>query len=113
MLNEMKQIALDYLFNELGDNQKMETSLIDWYKDKLNNEPEMFKHYFVESVSGIEKVYILEPDKRDSNLVNMSIEDITEKKLKLFPFLKPAGSQSAQIGPTRVAVVSTSTVSPR
>lgn len=99
MLNEMKQIALDYLFNELNENQDTEESLLDWYNKTINDKPEILTSYFVESVSGIEKVYIIEPDENDFDLVNLTVEDITEKNIDCLPFIKPTGSQSGQIGP--------------
>lgn len=99
MLHEMKQIALDYLFNKLNENKETEMNNLEWYIKLCNNEPTKLIKYFVESVSGIDLVFILIPDNEDGDLVNLTVEEITDTNVNYLPFIKPSGSQSGQIGP--------------
>ncbi len=98
MINAMRTLALDYLFDKLGDKNNSPKNLEDWYHEVRTSHPELLFPFLVESVHDIEKVYILKKDV-DENTLRLVVEDITEEKAKLLPFMKPTGSQSAQIGP--------------
>ncbi|MDI6736475.1 MAG: TM1802 family CRISPR-associated protein [bacterium] len=88
MINAMRTLALDYLFDKLGDKDNPPQNLEEWYCSLRNIHPEQFFPFLVEDVSDIEKVYILYPDKTDSSMVNMEVEDITKEKACKLPFIQ-------------------------
>lgn len=102
MIEAMRTMALDYLVGELSG-EAMPTDIEGWYKELRKNAPGKLFPYLVEDTGAIEKVYILE--KYAEGPVHLSVQDIvnnnsgngcTPDKL---PFMRPAGSQSAQVGP--------------
>jgi CRISPR-associated protein Csh1 len=86
MINAMRTLALDYLFDKLGDKNNPPQNLEKWYHELRPSHPENLSPFLVEDVSNIMKVYILYTDKTDSNLVNMDVEDMTEQKARKLPF---------------------------
>ena len=87
MINAMRTLALDYLFDELGDRSSLPVNLEEWYYNLRANHPEKLFPFLVEDVSGIEKVYILYPDKNDLNMVIMDVpEDMTKANARNLPF---------------------------
>ena len=98
MIDAMRILALDYLFDKLGDKTNPPENLEKWYQELRTSHPELLFPFLVESVHDIEKVFILKKD-FDENTLRLVVEDITEEKAKWLPFMKPTGSQSAQIGP--------------
>ena len=100
MIDAMRTLALDYLFDKLGDKNSPPKNLDDWYHELCTSDSEKLFPFLVESVEGIEeddKVYIFEQD-IDKDIVRLVPED-AEKNIRWLPFMKPTGSQSAQIGP--------------
>ncbi|MCL0060639.1 CRISPR-associated protein [Dehalococcoidia bacterium] len=100
MIDAMRTLALDYLFGKLGDTKSPPKNLDDWYHELCTSHSEKLFPFLVESVEGIkegDKVYILEQD-IDKDTVRLVPED-AEKNIRWLPFMKPTGSQSAQIGP--------------
>lgn len=81
MINAMRTLALDYLFDELGDRSSLPASLEKWYYCLRANHPEKLFPFLVESVEGIEKIYILEKDVEEKT-VRLVPEDMTEEKVK-------------------------------
>ena len=99
MINAMRTLALDYLIDKLGDKDNINENPERWYRELRNTHPEQLFPFLVEGEGNIEKVYSLYPDMSDSDVVNMAVEDMTAEKVNLLPFMKPTGSQSAQVGP--------------
>lgn len=71
MIEAMRTLALDYLFEKVGDKNNLPEKLEEWYHNLRNDHPERLSPFLVEDVEGIEKVYILYPDEIDSSMVNM------------------------------------------
>lgn len=86
MINAMRTLAIDYLFDKLGDRNNPPQDLEEWYHKLRTAHSEQLFPFLVEDVEGIEKVYILYPDKIDSSMVNMNVEDMTEEKALKLPF---------------------------
>lgn len=82
----MRTLALDFLFEELGDRQNQPDNLEDWYENLREHEPERLFSYLVEDVGNIEKIYMLYPDKKDLEMVILDSEDMTEDKSFKLPF---------------------------
>ena len=93
----MRTLALDYLFDKLGDKVRPPQNLEQWYHNLRNTHPEQLLPFLVESVEGIEKIYILKDIGKGT--VRLFPEDMTEEKAKWLPFIKPTGGRSPQIGP--------------
>lgn len=97
MLEAMRVLALNFLAEELGENP--ETSLIEWFEEIKKNNPKKIFSYLVEDLGKIEKVFYLEPDREDKELVFLRTMAMSKENQEFFPFVKPSGSQSGQIGP--------------
>ncbi len=98
MINAMRTLALDYLFERLGDELHPPRDIERWYLDLRETSPEKLFPFLVESGENIEKIYVLEKGIEENTLILIS-EDMTEEKANSLPFMKPSGSQGAQIGP--------------
>jgi CRISPR-associated protein Csh1 len=102
MIEAMRQLALAYLTEKLVSKHPDDSEA--WYRKLRRDDPQMIFPYLVEDSGKIDRVYILERIAAD--LVRMYAQDIsagadgnthcTPDKL---PFMRPSGSQSAQIGP--------------
>ena len=86
MINAMRTLALDYLFDKLGEKNNPPQNLEEWYYKLRTDHPERLFPFLVEDVSNIEKVYILYPDRADFSMVNMEVEDMTVEKARKLPF---------------------------
>ncbi len=86
MINAMRTLVLDYLFEKLGDKSNFPANLEEWYQELRTVHPERLFPFLVEDVSDIEKIHILYPDRTDSSMVNMEVEDMTEEKAYKLPF---------------------------
>ncbi|MBM4330976.1 MAG: CRISPR-associated protein [Deltaproteobacteria bacterium] len=98
MINAMRTMAWDSLFDKLGDKDNPPQNLEEWYHKLRTDHPERLFPFLVESGENVEKIYILEKDV-DQDIVRLSPEDMTEEKARWLPFMRPSGSQGAQIGP--------------
>ena len=98
MINAMRTLAMDYLFDKLGDKNNPLQDLEEWYRDLRNNHLQRLFPFLVESGENIEKVYILERDVEE-DMVRLVPEDMTEEKATWLPFMRPSGPQGAQVGP--------------
>lgn len=98
MINAMRTLALDYLFDKLGDKDNPPQNLEEWYHKLRTDHPERLFSFLVESGENVEKIYILEKD-IDQDTVRLSSEDMTKEKTRWLPFMRPSGSQGAQVGP--------------
>ncbi|HOB71095.1 MAG TPA: TM1802 family CRISPR-associated protein, partial [bacterium] len=97
MLEAMRVLALNFLAEELGENP--ETSLIEWFEEIKKNNPKKIFSYLVEDLGKIEKVFYLEPDREDKDLVFLRTMAMSKENQEFFPFVKPCGGRSGQIGP--------------
>jgi len=98
MINAMRTLALDYLYDKIGDRVNPPQDLEQWYYDLRVNHPEKLFPFLVESGENIEKIYVLEKDV-DENTIRLVVEDMTKEKAMWMPFVRPSGSQGAQVGP--------------
>lgn len=85
MLEAMRSLALDYLFQELGNGDTVQ-DIDAWYVELRQNRPQDLFPFLVEDVSNIEKIYILSPDKTDTSLVNLDVVDMTAEIARKLPF---------------------------
>ena len=98
MINAMRTLALDYLFNKLGDKDNLSQNVEEWYQRLRNDHPERLSPFLVESGENVERIYILEEDV-NKDTVRLVPEDMTEEKATWLPFMRPSGPQGAQVGP--------------
>jgi CRISPR-associated protein Csh1 len=98
MISAMRTMALDYIFDKLGDKNKPPEDLEEWYLELRSAYPERLSPFLVESVENVEGIYILEEDV-DKDTVRLVPEDMTEEKATWLPFMRPSGPQGAQVGP--------------
>ena len=98
MLEEMKNLALDYLWSEKGQGE-VPNNLDEWFKDIRAEKPEQIFPYLVEASEKIEKYYTLSPDPDDSDLAVLEVSDFQKRDNVRLPFNQPSGSQSPALGP--------------
>ena len=98
MINAMRTLALDYLFDKLGDKSSPPQNMEEWYQRLRNDHSERLSPFLMESGENIERIYILEEDV-DKDTVRVVPEDMTEEKARWLPFMRPSGPQGAQVGP--------------
>lgn len=102
MLEGMRMLGLYYLREELRDAYVV-MNLENWYLALRQNKPYELFPYLVEDSGRVEKVFILEKITEDNAL--LSVQDVTVHNrgggcaAEKVPFIKPSGSQSAQVGP--------------
>ncbi|GAB4118307.1 MAG: hypothetical protein Kow00103_15480 [Candidatus Caldatribacteriota bacterium] len=85
MLRAIRTLALDFIFEKLGDKNNPPVNLDKWYRDLRVTYPDKLFPFLVESIDNIEKIYILQAD-ADKNTVKLSVEDMTEEKALRLPF---------------------------
>lgn len=95
MLNAMRIQALDYLFQQLETGEPPH-DIEDWYRKIHANASEKIFHYLVESSGQIERIYVIEKGENHALLTVLEMHPDIEASV---PFIKPTGSQGAQIGP--------------
>jgi CRISPR-associated protein Csh1 len=98
MLGAMRTLALDYLFAKLGGNQSTPDDLETWYRDLRNESPDKLFPFLVEDTEKIEKLYVIHQTD-DENIAELEMHEMRPEISKFLPFVKPSGSQGAQIGP--------------
>lgn len=98
MLEAMKQLALDFLWNHEGSGEPPD-DLESWFKDFRQNAPEKLFQYLVESTERMERYYTLSPDKEDPDLAVLEALDFKESDNIKLPFNQSSGSQGAALGP--------------
>lgn len=95
MLNTMRTLALDHLFREtIGDDPPAD--LDEWYRRYRTESPKTIFPYLVEDTGAIEKVFVIE---KDGEAASLHAEEMRPEIRSCLPFIKPPGSQGAQIGP--------------
>lgn len=102
MINDMRQLALDYLIQELGEGEIPENQE-NWYSKLCVDSPGKLFPYLVEDSGKVDKVYIIM--QLEDGLAGVIVQDVVPgdkgggcPAYKL-PFIKPSGSQSAAVGP--------------
>jgi len=95
MLDAMITLALDYLFSETVDDDPPD-DLEEWYRRYRTESPETIFPYLVEDTGAIEKVFVIE---KDGDAASLHAEEMRHEIRSYLPFVKPPGSQGAQIGP--------------
>jgi len=98
MLEAMRQLALDYLFKELG-NGVPPADLDEWFRNLRHDHHEKLFPFLVEDPEKVKEVYIIEPDPNDSKLALLSATEMTTAVGTCLPFMRPSGPQGAQVGP--------------
>lgn len=98
MLEAMCQLALDYLFKELGRGVPP-VDLIGWFRKLRHEHPEELFPFLVEDPEKVTEVYIIEQDPNDPKVASLLSREMTPQLASFLPFSKPSGPQGAQIGP--------------
>lgn len=98
MLEAMRQLALDYLFEELGDGEQP-ANLTAWFREMRADQPERLFPYLVEDIGRVKELYTLAPDTGDEQILNLTLREVTDDLMLALPFMRPSGSQGAQVGP--------------
>jgi len=84
MLSAMRTLALDYLFQELGEGDPPE-NLDGWYHELRRGSPERLFKFLVEDVGQIERVFVIEKD-RETGYSELQPFDMTSDILPYLPF---------------------------
>ncbi|MDQ7826162.1 MAG: TM1802 family CRISPR-associated protein [Candidatus Eremiobacteraeota bacterium] len=98
MLDAMRILALDYLFEEIGDKNNPPYSVEDWYTEIRETKPEILFPFLVERSENLKEIFSLEYSEKD-DIVTLFKEEMTSEKAAWLPFMRPSGSQAAQVGP--------------
>ena len=98
MLQEMRQIALDYLYYKLENKQSVPIDLTLWFEKYSEENPGKIISYLVETVEDGKQVILFEPDIYNDDLINVSLTEVKNDSYK-YPFVKPSSGNSPQIGP--------------
>jgi len=98
MLGAMRNLALDYLFMQLGEGQSPPDDLDSWYLNLRKGFLEKLLQFLVEDTGKIEKIYIIRQAQNEET-VELEVQEMRPEIAKWLPFMKPSGSQGAQIGP--------------
>ena len=103
MIASMRELALDYLLENLKEGD-IPDNLEVWYHNlRLNSLGKLFP-YLVEDSGKVDKVYILEHESADT--ARITVEDVVQGKEESggcpaykLPFMKPSGNMSPAVGP--------------
>lgn len=98
MLGAMRTLALDYLFEKLGGDQSPPEDLETWYRDLRSESPDKLFPFLVEDSEKIENIYVIRLC-GDGKIAELEMQEMRPEISKHLPFVKPSGSQGAQIGP--------------
>lgn len=103
MIASMRELALDYLLENLNEGD-MPENLEAWYQNLRQNSPGQLFPYLVEDSGKVDKVYILEQESVDT--AKLTVEDVVQGKEERggcpaykLPFMKPSGNMSPAVGP--------------
>jgi CRISPR-associated protein Csh1 len=93
----MRQLALDFLYNELAGTGNEE----DWYRDLRQNNMGALFPYLVEKArdSMSENYYVMYPDPNDERVAILEQRVRKEEDEAKLPFVQSTGSQSPNLGP--------------
>jgi len=96
MLSAMRTLALDYLFQQLGEGDPP-NELDSWYHKLRRESPGKLFQFLVEDVGKIEKVFIIRGESK--GCAELQPKEMSPEISSYLPFVKPSGNMSAQIGP--------------
>lgn len=77
MIASMRELALDYLLENLNEGD-MPENLEAWYQNLRLNSPGQLFPYLVEDSGKVDKVYILEQESADT--ARLTVEDVVQGK---------------------------------
>ena len=97
MLEEMRTLALDFLWSQEGQGE-VPDNLNEWFKNMRLKKPDRIFPHLVEASENIENYYTLSPDPDDSDLAVLEVADFQEDHRKTLPFVKTA-PKSPDLGP--------------
>ena len=97
MIQDMRQLALDFLYNELNGQGDAET----WYSNTRENEMEKLFPYLIEAArdSMADNYYVLYPDPDDKRIAVLEQRIFKDGDGPKLPFVQSTGSQSPALGP--------------
>lgn len=98
MLEEMRDLALDFLWSQEGQGE-VPDNLSEWFRNTRLKKPKQIFPYLVEASENIEKYYTLSLDPDDSDLAILEVADFQKGDNLRLPFNQPSGSQSPALGP--------------
>lgn len=94
----MKQLALDFLWNQEGNGDQPD-DIASWFTEMRKNNPGKIFPYLVEASDKIERYYAISADEQDQELAILEAFDFKEGDNLKLPFNRGSGPQSAAIGP--------------
>lgn len=101
MIGAMRILALDYLIQYLTEGQRIDDAE-EWYCNLRKHDLAKMFPFLVEDSGKVEKVYIIEPTSI-KDTVKLIVQDVKTQSgnndVSALPFMRPSGSQSAQVGP--------------
>ncbi len=97
MINAMQKLALDFLYEKIGNEEDI-NNLEKWFSEINKKNPYKILPFLIEAIPSDRKVLILEADKNDVELLNVIASEIKDETDK-YPFVKPSSGNSPQIGP--------------
>lgn len=97
MILEMRQLALDFLYNELKGVGEAE----EWYIRLRENRMEVLLPYLIESAkdSMATNYYVMYPHMNDNKVAVLEQRVFKQEDANRLPFVQSTGSQSASLGP--------------
>lgn len=101
MLNAMKDLALDYLREQLPDGLVNEQDHWEWYLRVREEHPESLFPYLIEAPrdSMSPNYYVLKADSQDPDVAILEQRERKEGDELCLPFVPSTGSQSGALGP--------------
>lgn len=85
MLEEMRSLALDFIYKQLG-NDPTPTNFTEWFLRLRQTSPGLVFPYLVEDIREIKKVYTIYPDGEHGDLACLEVEDLTKETARRLPF---------------------------
>jgi len=75
MLGAMRNLALDYLFMQLGEGQSPPDDLDSWYLNLRKDSLEKLLQFLVEDTGKIEKIYIIR-QAQNEEMVELEVQEM-------------------------------------
>jgi len=97
MLQEMRLIAIDYIYKEIGDEKAIPNDLNKWYEYYSRQNLNKIVPYLTEQIEEDKKIVLFTPDSNDNDLINVTLTEVKNDSNK-YPYIK-GSSRGAQIGP--------------
>lgn len=97
MLQEMRLLALDYLYGELGQKGTVPKNLLEWYEKYLKQNPKTILPFLIEPIEDGKKIVLFAIDSEDPDLINVSLTEVKNDSYK-YPYIK-GDPRGPQVGP--------------